>query len=1144
MKQSQFSLLASRRFAPLFITQFLGAFHDNLFKNAFVGVLLYTTLFGATANSEILVTLATGIFILPFLLFSAVAGNLADKYPKDHVIRVVKIAEILIAILGIAALLLSSVALCFVTLFALGTQSAFFGPSKYSILPQHLQSNELIGGNALLSTGTFLAILLGTIAGLGLVTLPYGIELTCVLLLLISLVGYICARFIPLAPAGAPELKLSFNILRETKSIISSLMTSRKAVVRAAFGVGWFWFLGAVFLSQIANFGKHTLGVNEHVVILFMVLFSIGIAAGGLLNNRLLRGRVEAVYVPLAALGITIFSIDLYFAGHAFGAGPADALLSLPQYLASAAGWRITLDLFLIAVFSGMFVVPLNAIIQHNTPETIRSRVMAGSAILNSGFVVASSVVSAALLLLGFTVPQLFLIVALANFAVTIYICRLLPDYLFKTLLQVLFKFFYAVEVRGLENFDKAGERAVVVGNHVSFLDAPLLAAFLPGRPMFAVNSFVAEWFWVKPFLRLVDAFPLNPANPFSLKSLIREVEGNKHCVIFPEGRLTETGALMKIYEGPGMIADKANAVILPVRLDGVQHTPFARLKGKVPLRTFPKITITILEPRSFSIPPAFKGRTRRRFAARALYDLMEDMMFLTKDRDQTLFEALLKARHVNGDQAIILEDAERKPMKFKLLLRGAVVLGRKIAGLTTRGENVGLMLPNSIGAVVTFFALQAIGRVPAMMNFSAGAKNILSAANAAQVKTILTSRRFVTMGRLEPLIAQLETACTIVYLEDVRASLNLRDKIRALYAHRDAAGLHARAKVKPSDPAVILFTSGSEGTPKGVVLSHSNLMSNIVQLSSRVDFNRQDIVFNCLPMFHSFGLTGGALLPILSGVRTFLYPSPLHYRIVPELVYSSNATIMFGTDTFLNGYARMADPYDFYRMRYIFAGAERVKPETRALYAARFGVRILEGYGATETAPVLAVNSPMHTREGTVGRFLSGIEYRLEDVPGITEGGRLFVKGPNIMLGYYKDDQPGILQPPPEGWYDTGDIVAVDGEGYVKILGRAKRFAKIAGEMISLTAAESLVTHIRPEAQHAIIALPDPKKGEQLILLTTAPDLQKSEITQAASAQGLSELIAPKTILMVDKLPLLGSGKADYPAIKLLAEEILAGKT
>lgn len=1125
MKNNQFLLLKSRNFAPLFVTQFLGAFHDNLFKNAFVVLMLFGTATQAGPDAKIMTTLAAGLFILPFVLFSAIGGQLADKFPKERVIRAIKLIEVGIAALGTTALLSGSLTISFATLFALGTHSALFGPSKYSILPQHLQEDELIGGNALLNTGTFLAILSGTIIGTSLITMPSGTLLMSVMLFACALAGYIASRFIPSTQAADPEVKINFNLLADFHSILSYTFSRSRTIVLSVLGISWFYFMGGMFMAQLPNFVHDTLGAQEHVLTLLLVIFSVGIAVGGLLNNRLLRGRIEAVYVPLAILGITAFSFDLYFASS-----------GMPGHLPL----RVAFDIGMIAICGGLFVVPLNAMIQHLTPSDHRARLMAGNAISNALFVVVSSILSVALITAGFEVRELFLTFAVINFFVAIYICNLLPDYLFKSLLQGLFKLVYKVEIHGLENYAKAGKRAVIVGNHVSLLDPPLLAAFLPGRPMFAVNSFVANWVWVKPFLKLVDAFPLDPTNPFSLKSLIRKVEEDKHVVIFPEGRLTETGALMKIYDGPGMIADKADAVILPVRLDGVQHTPFARLKGKVPLKSFPKITITILEPRTFKIDPDIKGRARRAAASRQLYNLMEEMMFLTGDREQTLYQALLKARYVNGDNAVILEDIERKPLKFKKLLQGTIALGRKIESLTIKGENVGVMLPNSAAAVVTFFALQAIGRVPAMLNLSAGAHSMLSACRTAEVKTVLTSRRFIDAARLTEVITQLEQSVKIVYLEDVRKQITFADKFSALVFSPEK--IHKRHNVSPDAPAVILFTSGSEGEPKGVVLSHKNLMANIVQLTSRVDFNQQDIVFNCLPMFHSFGLTGGTLLPILSGVKTFLYPSPLHYRIVPEMVYSTNATIMFGTDTFLQGYARMANTYDFYRMRYIFSGAEKVKESTRILYLKKFGVQILEGYGATEAAPAIALNSAMHQKDGTVGRIMSGLDYRLEDIPGVTEGGRLYVRGPNVMLGYYKSDAPGLLQPLEEGWHDTGDIVSVDNEGFITILGRAKRFAKIAGEMVSLAQVEAIADIVWPGMHHAVIAIPDARKGEQLVLATTQENAHRESLSTYTASKGISGLTVPSTIFYIGKMPVLGSGKVDYPAVKTFIEREMSG--
>lgn len=1133
MQVNQFNILKDKRFLPLFICQFFGAFHDNIFKNALVVMLVFGIGMEANENAPMLVTLAAALFILPFFLFSPLSGQLADKFAKSKVIRVVKLVELFIAILGVASLFTGHIGLCMVTLFALGAQSAFFGPSKYSILPENLKAEELVAGNALLNTGTFLAILIGTLMGTLLIGVQGGIFIVAALMLTSATIGYISAWKVTSAEAKQPELKIDYNPLTEGLDILRFVLRQKGDVIRSILGVSWFYFLGGMFMAQFPNYADQTLHADQSVLALFLVIFSVGIGVGGLLNNRLLKGRVEAVYVPLAVLGITIFAIDLYFASDV---PTPEKVWGLWAFLGEVQHWRIMFDIGMIALCGGLYVVPLNAIIQHHTEEKKRARIIAGSSILDSVFIFASAILSVFLIKMGFTIRDLFFAFAVLNAAVAIYVCTLLPEYLMKTFLQGLFKLLYGVEVRGLENYEKAGKRAIIVSNHVSLLDPPILAAFLPGKPMFAINSFVAEWVWVKPFLKLVDSFPLDPTNPFSVKSLIKEVEKDKHCVIFPEGRLTETGALMKVYDGPGMVADKSGATILPVRIDGVQHTPFARLKGKVPLKSFPKVTITILPPQELNLDEELTGRTRRAAAGRALYDIMEDMMFETTDKEQTLYEALLKARHVNGDDAIIAEDANFEPMKFKKLLLGTVVLGGKMAEQTERGEHVGLLLPNSLGALTSFFALQAYGRVPCMLNFSAGAKAIHSACTTAEIKTVYTSRLFVEKGKLEKLIEAIEEHSKVIYLEDVKETVGVWNKLHGFLTN--PAKLHAKYNVKSNDPAVVLFTSGSEGMPKGVVLSHANIMSNILQLSSRVDFNRQDIVFNCLPMFHSFGLTGGTLLPVLCGVKTFLYPSPLHYRIVPELVYSTNATIMFGTDTFLNGYARMANPYDFYRMRYIFAGAEKVKDETRKIYMDRFAVRILEGYGATETSPVLAVNSPMHLKPGTVGRLLPGIEYKLEDVPGVDEGGRLHVKGPNVMLGYYLSDKPGELQPPKDGWYDTGDIVDIDDRGYVKILGRAKRFAKIAGEMVSLASAEVMTEKVYPDSQHAVVAIPDAKKGEQLVLLTTEKKADKKDLSAYASKNGISELAVPKNIKIIDEIPLLGTGKIDYPAAQKLAEE------
>lgn len=703
------------------------------------------------------------------------------------------------------------------------------------------------------------------------------------------------------------------------------------------------------------------------------------------------------------------------------------------------------------------------------------------------------------------------------------------------------------VKVRGLENVPH-GERLVIVANHQSFLDAALFTRYLPGVLTFPINTYIAKQKWIQVALDIGGnkTFPLDPTNPLAIRALMKHLEANPHeqAVIFPEGRITVTGRMMKIYEGAGMIADKTGAKILPIRIEGAEFSTLSRLGGVVPRTWLPRITITVLPPMAVDVPPALKGRARRQAIGKRLEQVMVDAEMATRNLDRTLFEAMLDATRDFGMSYPLITDIERKPLTYRKLCIGSMVLGEKLAHYAPEGKYVGLMLPNSIGAVVSFFALQYTGRVPAMINFSAGAQAILAGCEAAQITTIFTSRRFVQLGKLETLIEHLRQKVSIVYLEDVRQDVSAADKLIGL-ARSFTLRRTYTPKTKPDDPAVVLFTSGSEGVPKGVVLSHKNLLANCYQAAATVDFSPADKMLNAMPMFHAFGLIPGTILPVLMGVKVFMYPSPLHFRIVPELAYDIGATLMFGTDTFLSRYGKYAHPYDFYRMRHIFAGAEKLKPETRQLWADKFGVRILEGYGATEASPVVAVNSPMACKHGTVGRLMPGMDFYLEPVKGVTDGKRLYIKGPNVMLGYLKVDNPGVIQPPVskkgEGWYDTGDIVTIDDDGFITIKGRAKRFAKIAGEMVSLGAVEDALQTLWPDNRHAVVALPDDKRGEKLVLLTDHHKAKRAEIVEYAKKVGLAELYIPREVVHVDKLPLLGSGKPDYPAIQKVAESKLA---
>ena len=709
---------------------------------------------------------------------------------------------------------------------------------------------------------------------------------------------------------------------------------------------------------------------------------------------------------------------------------------------------------------------------------------------------------------------------------------------MFKKFIRCLLTLLYRTEIRGMENYAKAGDRVLIIANHTSFLDPALLWSFLPDDVTFAINTHISKRRLIKPFLRLAKIFVLDPTHPLSLKDLIHHLKTDTKTVIFPEGRITVTGALMKIYDGTGMVADRSKATILPIRIDGGEYTHFSRLQNIVRLRLFPKITITIQPPKKLQLDETLRGRKRRKFSGHILADMMTQMAFATSEYQQTIFASILKARKIHGGKHLVVEDVERKPLSYNTVLTRTIALGNALQKITVANENIGVLLPNTINAIYVVLGLQLHGRVPAMLNFSTGSAGMISACKTAKITTVLTSRKFIELGKLTDEAEHLQQQVELIFLEDLAKTISVVDKLKAVWQCRTADYWYKKQKNNPDDPAVVLFTSGSEGSPKGVVLSHANILANHHQISAKISFNAQDIVFNFLPMFHSFGFTVGTMLPLVTGMRTFFYPTPLHFSVIPEIAYETNATIMFGTNTFFAAYGKKAHPYDFYTMRIVVAGAEKLQENTRDLWAEKFGIRILEGYGATETSPVISVNTPIDYKKGTVGRFMPDMQYKLEPVPGIEDAGELHVAGPNIMLGYLLADNPGKLVPPEskygKGWYATGDIVNVDEEGFISIRGRSKRFAKISGEMISLTATEQVVSEIWPDTQHAVVSLPDARKGEQLVLITTNKTANTKELVE--KAKGVKPINLPRKFVVVDKIPVLATGKTNYPEATELA--------
>jgi acyl-[acyl-carrier-protein]-phospholipid O-acyltransferase/long-chain-fatty-acid--[acyl-carrier-protein] ligase len=703
-------------------------------------------------------------------------------------------------------------------------------------------------------------------------------------------------------------------------------------------------------------------------------------------------------------------------------------------------------------------------------------------------------------------------------------------------LLRALFKF----EGDGTASLDAKGP-LLLVPNHVSWLDWLFLLMFLDRDWRFVVSQAAAETSWLHRRLMLNSrTFAIDTTSPYAVKRMAQHLQSGGKLVLFAEGRITFTGHLMKLFEGTGFLLVKSSARVITCYLRGADRLKLSRNPGW--RRWFPRVSAHFSAPLQPPDISHLKPGAARAAHTEWLRNRMVDQQFQTEMSlgEPTLPEAIIKTALIRPEFEI-LEDFSQRPLIYKHLLAGADALAESFEAVLPSGEGgVGVLLPNVNSNPITLLALWFLGRTPSIFNFSTGLQAMLHSAKLASIGALITSREFLKKARLD-LTPFSQSGIQIVYLEDLKSQISTGDRLSSVAKARLAPEKLIRKRVSPDSPAVILFTSGSEGVPKGVVLSHGNLLANIRQMLAVNDLNDTDRIFNALPIFHSFGLTVGTLLGLVRGSYVFLYPSPLHYRIIPNVLYDKNCTVFLSTNTFLNGYHRRAHSYDFRSVRCLFAAAEKVQENTFSSWSQRFGVRILEGYGATECSPTLSVNVGLASRHGSAGRFLPGIEWRLEPVPGVENGGRLFVRGPNIMKGYLHLNADK-LSAPPEGWYDTGDIARVDADGFLYILGRMKRFAKVGGEMVSLTAVEEALAGAFPQhgahCQVAIVSRPDAKRGESLVAITNAPQLGRDEVRLAIQARGLSNLSVPSELRFISRMPVLGSGKTNYRELQRLLEE------
>ncbi|MDD3922938.1 MAG: MFS transporter [Endomicrobiaceae bacterium] len=1120
----------NRSYFPLYVAQYLGTFNDNFFRTALAAFIMFGVIPLAEKSRSLIVSLLIALFMLPFFLFSATSGELADKYSKDAIIKIVKLLQLFVAMLAVAGFMLQNVWILLIVLFLMGILSTVFSPVKFSVLPEILEHDQLIAGNSLIQAGTYISMLQGIICGS--IICSFDSKWLFIIMLAVAAAGVISSLFIPSLKPALQKFDISKNFIKTTWKNMSYFKQTRD-IYLCILGISWFWFIGVVLVSQIPNFAKIALHGQEVLYLFLLGLFAVGISVGSILSYFLLKKEISIKHVPISALFMTVFIVDLSFVANQINLSAIS--IGMDEFILSFSGKRIIFDLFAFSVVSGLYIVPLMTMLQVVSNRKIRGRVFAVNNVINVLFMLAGVIVCSAFVEASLTMPATLTLIAVFNVIGSIYICGLLPAHLLRIITKRVLSIFYTIDVRGIENFEKCKGGTLIIANHTSLLDGIILSTTLGEKVSFAINTDVSKKFWVKPFLKLIKYFPIDNSNVMVVKSIIDELKKGGIVAIFPEGRITTTGGLMKIYPGPAVVADKSNADILPVCIEGSQYSDFSYFGEKTKSRRQRKIRLTILPPRKLGVDSTLPDNQRRNVSVTKLYDIMCEMKYASSSINNTIFNSLIQTISLVGRNKEILDDMNRRPITFGSFLGAVFAFSKQILKQTKDSEYVGLMLPNTKTSAEIFFALSAVNRIPCMINYTENIKNISACMKNAGITKVYTSKSFVDESNLNEITDVLtKNNIEIFYVEDLKEQLKFSDKFFAYLMSYFPKRYYKiiNTNIDASNPAVVLFTSNFEGKIKSVVLSHKNIQANRGQLSSVMDFGIMDSFFNSMPIFHSFGIVAGMLLPLLRGIKVFMYHSPLHYRMVSELVYDTNSTVILGTDTFLNGYAKTAHPYDFYSVRFVIAGVEKLREETVKIWEENFGIRIFEAYGTAETSSTLSVNTPMYFKSGSVGRFLPSIEYKLEPMSELSSGSRLIVKGPNITNSHINN-----LNTSDDGWFDTGDIVTVDEDGFVFVEGKIKRFAKIDGESVSLSAIEVAVSNIWQKDKHAVINI---NRKNLLILFTTNQSATIDELEKISKEQEINGFIIPSKIIVLEEIPITGTGATDYLKLTGIAKGFL----
>jgi acyl-[acyl-carrier-protein]-phospholipid O-acyltransferase / long-chain-fatty-acid--[acyl-carrier-protein] ligase len=1110
-------------FFSFFNTQFLGAFNDNFLKMVVSFVAL-----NVAANADGYVELIAFLFILPSALFSGYAGHLADVYSKRTILVAVKVCEIAIMVLTLGTFIIGSINLMLVGVFLMGLHAAFFSPAKYGILPEMLPEKELSRGNGLLEMSTFTAIILGTSLG-GAIFKLWKDQLPFIGLVMIAvaIAGYYASLGIPRVPASGAAKLLRLNPFSEIVDGLRRLRSDRRLWL-TVIGISFFWFLGALVNINILSFGKELLHLDEFHIGLLATYLAIGIGLGSLAAGRLSGDHIELGLVPLGSILMG---------------------LCLAMVAWSAPSYRYTAAAFTALGFSaGLFAVPLNALLQQRSGKEEKGQLIATNNFLNTvGIALAAGVHWLLQAPLQLAPDTIILITGLFTIAGTIAVLYLIPQYLVRFILWLVTHSLYRIRIVGEHNIPVRGG-ALLVSNHVSFVDALLIGACFPEFVRFMLHREYYDLKSLNWFFRLMNAIPVSATHRRdiveSIKRARNELDKGQVVCIFAEGAISRTGRLLPFKRGFEKIVERSNIPIVPVHLDQLWGSIFsfkeARFFWKWPKVLPYPVTISFGTP----LPPSASAFQVRN----AVLELESEAVEYRQSAKELLHTKFVQMAKRNW-RHFCMADTTGTELTFGKALIRSLLLARWVRKNCSSEVMIGVLLPASVGGALMNVAIQLAGKVPVNLNFTAGPEAMASAIAQCKIKTTITSASFLEK-------ANLERNDTMKYIEDIRENFSAGTKLAtALKAFLlPAAWLNRRAtqQQRPEDLATVIFSSGSTGIPKGVMLSHHNIRSNVEAIGQILQFTPSDTIMGTLPLFHSFGFTATIWLPLLVGFGVVYHPNPTDAKTIGETVQKYQATLLISTPTFFVSYWRRCTKEQFSSLLYLIAGAEKLREPIAKGFQEKFGLTILEGYGCTELAPVVAVNTPdvldkerqVGHKPGTVGQPIPGVAAKIIDADsgkplGPGEPGVLLIKGPNVMLGYLNQENltDQVLR---RGWYITGDIASIDEDGFISITDRLSRFSKIGGEMVPHVKIEETINQVLGTVASAVTAVADPHRGEKLVAFYAQNGMSRDELWHKLNQTDLPKLWIPKreNLYSIEEIPVLGSGKADLKKLKALALE------